>query len=76
MKSMFHTFMSARTEPDRQRKRLDSEFSSTMSKSIENKTKTQHKPIADMRSALKKVKSRGATLSKSLISSTTSAPYK
>lgn len=73
---MFHTYMSARTQPDRDRKLLDQGYSATIHRSVESKTRTEHRKIADMTDAMKKVKSRGETLSKSFVSSTTSAPYK
>jgi hypothetical protein len=74
--SMFHDFMRLKTEPRRQRKRLQEQFSSRTHQSLGNRTRTQHQPIADMGSALKQVRKSKVGLPQLLRTATTTSPYK
>ena len=56
MSSMFDTFMRSRTEPDRQQKQNQERYKSMSQKGLLERTRTQHSQIADMGSALKKVR--------------------
>ncbi len=76
MSSMFDTFMRSRIEPDRQQKQNQERYKSMSQKSLLERTRTQNRPIADMSSALKKVRTSKVGLPHSYVSATTTAPYK
>ena len=76
MSSMFDTFMRSRTEPDRQQKQNQERYKSMSQKGLLERTRTQHSQIADMGSALKKVRKSKVGLSHSYVSATTTSPYK
>ena len=76
MSSMFDTFMRSRTEPDRQQKQNQERYKSMSQKGLLERTRTQHSQIADMGSALKKVRKSKVGLPHSYVSATTTSPYK
>jgi len=76
MSSMLHDFMRLQTQPSRDRKLQQERFSKRSHQRMEQTTRTQHSPIADMGSALKQVRKSKVGLPQSVRTATTASPYK
>ena len=76
MSSMFHDLMRLQTQPSRDRKLQQEQFSKRTQQRVEQTTRTQNQPIANMSSALQKVRKSKVELNKSYVSATTCSPYK
>ena len=75
-KSLFHTYMSNRVEPDLRHQEKVKEQRKGMSERLIKSQSTGRKEIPDMTSALKKVRKSSRTLAKSFVQGTTTSPYR
>ena len=75
-KSLFHTYMSSRVEPELRHQEKVREQRKGMSEKLMKSQSTERKEIPDMTSALKKVRKSSRTLAKSFVQGTTTSPYR